>query len=208
MPMRTTPGVQVAVSPVGLCGMKDKRAGSAVPWRQSKRPHNRLGGAYGAPVHPALVKIPIGTWSASLLFDVASRVGGPPAALATGSLWLIGIGIGGAVGAAGAGYLDLIQVPAGTRAMRVGSVHMALNLTLTTLYAAQFLVRHARRHRCEAVSGPMIALSAASFSLLAVSGHLGGILAYSYGIRVTDEDDQRRAFGASATAAVASRASA
>lgn len=181
--------------------MTDAKTGSAVPWRRSKRPHNKLGGTYGAPVHPTLVTIPIGTWLASLLFDVGSRLGGPPQALATASCWLIGIGVGGGIGAASAGYLDLIQVPAGTRAMRVGTVHMALNLTLTTLYGTQFLVRLARRDRPEGVPGSLIALSAASYGLLAVSGHLGGILAYRYGIRVADEQDQREAFGASAMAA-------
>ena len=177
--------------------MENSQTGSPVPWRRSKRPHNRLGGTYGAPVHPALVKIPIGTWSASLLFDLASHLGGPPRALATGSTWLIGIGVGGGIAAAGAGYLDLIQVRAGTRAMRVGAVHMGLNLTLTSLYATQFLIRRARRDRQEAVPVPLVALSAVSFGLLAVSGHLGGMLAYSYGIRVADEEDQRKAFGAS-----------
>lgn len=62
-------------------------------WRRTKHPGRPiLQGAYGHPVHPLLVTVPLGTWSASLVFDVASHAGTCAAALTVGSAWLIAIG--------------------------------------------------------------------------------------------------------------------
>jgi uncharacterized membrane protein len=41
---------------------------------QAKRPVSAvLAGPYGHPWHPILVTVPIGSWVASLVFDVSSR---------------------------------------------------------------------------------------------------------------------------------------
>jgi len=167
-------------------------------WREAKRPRNRLAGGYGKPVHPLLVPIPIGAWLASLVFDIASRAGGPPHLLYVASYWLLGIGIVVAIVAAASGFLDLLQVPAGTHALRFGLVHMGLNLTALTLYIGDFLLRWVWSSGEGGVPAGLIVLSAIAFALLAVAGHMGGILAYRYGVRVADESTQRLAYGASA----------
>lgn len=121
--------------------------------------------------------------------------------LAAGSSWLIGLGLAGAAPAAALGFLDLVQVPAGTKTMRLGLCHMALNLTATTLYLGGLLIRLHRPRDGRGVPSRLIALSGTSFVLLAVSGHLGGKLAYRYGVRVADESDQRDGYeSAQATA--------
>src|SRR5947199_9290970 len=56
---------------------------------QAKRPGSALAGPYGHPFHPILVTVPIGAWTASLVFDIASHVTTGPGFLAQGSLWLI-----------------------------------------------------------------------------------------------------------------------
>jgi uncharacterized membrane protein len=142
-----------------------------------------------------VVPIPLGAWLSSLVFDVGSRAGGPPDALATGSEWLIGLGLTGAAPGVVLGFLDLLQVPAGTRTMRLGLVHMALNVTAATLYLGDFLVRRQRPSDGRGVPAPLIGLSGAAFALVAVSGHLGGKLAYRYGVRVADESAQRDGYG-------------
>ncbi|MGI5157194.1 hypothetical protein [Microbispora sp. CA-102843] len=45
-----------------------------------------------------------------------------------------------------------------------------------------------------AVGAGMLALNAASLAVLAVSGYLGGKLAYHYGVRVADEVTQSDGF--------------
>jgi len=158
---------------------------------QAKRPVSAaLAGPYGHPFHPILVTVPIGSWVASLVFDIASRFVGDPGFLAKGSLWLLAIGVVGALAAALVGFLDLFAIPAGTTAFRTGLLHMGLNLTVTLAYAANFLWRRASESPSDAVAlGPLV-LSAVSLAVRAVSGYLGGKLAYHYGVRVADETTQ------------------
>jgi uncharacterized membrane protein len=150
-----------------------------------------LAGPYGHPLHPMLVTVPIGAWVAGLVFDIGSHVAGRAGALADGSLWLIAIGVLGALAAASVGFLDLLAIPAGTRAFRTGLVHMTLNLLVTAAYAIGFAWRRSSYGHGTAVGAGQLALSAASLAVLAVSGFIGGRLAYRYGVRVADEATQR-----------------
>ena len=72
-----------------------------VPQQQAKHPVSLMAGPYGHPFHPILVTVPIGAWMASLVFDIASHVTTGPGFLAQGSLWLIVIGLIGALAAIG-----------------------------------------------------------------------------------------------------------
>ncbi|GAA3152894.1 DUF2231 domain-containing protein [Nonomuraea roseoviolacea] len=134
------------------------------PQYQAKRPVTALAGPYGHPLHPILVTVPIGAWVTSLLFDLASHVVPDPGFLARGSLWLIAIGVIGALAAAlyGIACAWRAGAAAGTGAGPMAPVHIALSV---------------------------VALAA-----LTVSGHLGGKLAYRYGLRVADETTQAAGF--------------
>lgn len=158
---------------------------------QAKRPVTAmLAGPYGHPFHPILVTVPIGAWVASLVFDIASHVVDDPGFLAKGSLWLIAIGIIGALAAAMIGFLDLLAIPNGTTAFRTGLIHMGLNLTVAVAYVGNFFWRYAGYDQPGPVAiGPLV-LSAASLIVLGISGYLGGKLAYHYGVRVADENTQ------------------
>ncbi|MEU6427334.1 DUF2231 domain-containing protein [Microbispora sp. NPDC046973] len=169
---------------------------------EAKRPVSAvLAGPYGHPFHPMLVAVPIGAWVASMVFDLASRFAPDPGFLAEGSMWLIAIGVLGALAAAMAGFLDLFAIPAGTPAFRTGLLHMGLNLAITAAYAAGFLWRQAGTAAGMAAGtaagavalGPLL-LSAGSLALLVVSGYLGGKLAFRYGVRVADEATQADGF--------------
>lgn len=155
----------------------------------AKHPVTRISGPYGHPFHPILVTIPIGAWVAALVFDILSRTADDGAAFARGAYWLIAIGVVGAVAAAVFGLLDLLAVPSGTRARRVGLNHMVLNLVVVGLFVASFVWRADRGAELETTAG-MFVLSGIALLLLAISGWLGGMLAYRYGVRVADEDAQ------------------
>jgi uncharacterized membrane protein len=159
---------------------------------QAKRPVSAvLAGPYGHPFHPILVTVPIGAWVSSLVFDLGSHVVDDPAFLAKGSVWLIAIGVIGALAAALVGFLDLFAIPGGTGAFRTALVHMSLNLAITVSYAVNFLWRSDDDGAVPL--GPLL-LSAVSLVALAVSGYLGGKLAYHYGVRVADENTQAAGF--------------
>ncbi|WP_433477069.1 DUF2231 domain-containing protein [Spirillospora sp. CA-142024] len=162
------------------------------PQHRAKQPVSSLAGSYGHPLHPILVTVPIGAWTGSLVFDIASHLADDPDFLAKGSLWLIGLGVIGAFAAAAAGFLDLLAIAPGTLAFRTALVHMSLNLAVTLAYAIGFGWRMG--DVTGAVGPGRIALSALSLACLAVSGFLGGKLAYRYGVRVADERTQAEGF--------------
>jgi uncharacterized membrane protein len=159
---------------------------------QAKRPVTGLAGPYGHPLHPALVAVPIGSWVASFVFDVASHLVDDGRFLADGSRWLIGLGVLGALAAALVGFLDLFAIPTGTRAFRTALVHMSINLAVTAAYAAGFVLRG--DHPASPVPAGPLLLSAFALAALTVSGFLGGELAYRYGVRVADETTQAEAY--------------
>lgn len=173
------------------------------PLGQAKHPVTVLAGPYGHPFHPILVTVPIGAFIASLVFDVASHLqaAGPPGFLARGSAWLLAIGIIGALLAAMFGFLDLFAVPTGTRAFRIGLWHMSLNLVVTAAYAVDLVLRVGHLDRPGGVPAGPMALSVGALTTLAVSGWLGGMLAFRYGVRVTDERTQAEGFVQSQAAA-------
>ena len=161
--------------------------------RQAKQPVTVLAGPYGHPFHPILVTVPIGAWVASLVFDIASRIQDRPA-LAEGAVWLIGIGVLGALAAALVGFLDLRTIPAGTPAQRTALIHMSLNLVVTVSFVVNFFWRLNSQGAQDLVGNGQLVLSVLSVAVLGVSGYLGGKLAYHYGVRVADEDTQAEGF--------------
>jgi uncharacterized membrane protein len=173
--------------------------------QQAKHPVTVLAGPYGHPVHPILVTIPIGAWTTSLVFDIASHLTGSPGFLAQGSLWLNATGVIGALAAASAGFLDLFAIPGRTPAFRTALVHMTLNLAVTAAYAGGFAWRYGGYHHPGPVAAGQIALSAVSLAVLAVSGYLGGKLTYRYGVRVADETTQADGYTSPGAAATADR---
>jgi uncharacterized membrane protein len=166
---------------------------SAGAMERAKRPRSIVAGPYGHPFHPVLVTVPIGAWLASVIFDIVALVStDKEAAFATGAYWLIGIGIVGAVLAAVFGLLDLTTIARGTKAFRTGLTHMVLNLTVVVLFAVSFAVRAGQGYEQSSTVG--FVLSMIGLALLGVSGWLGGMLAYHYGVRVAAEDTQREGF--------------
>lgn len=162
---------------------------------RGKQPLTKLAGPYGHPFHPILVTIPIGAWVASLVFDIVSHVNGSGSpSLVDAAQWLIAIGLIGAVAAAVFGLLDLLAVPTGSRAFRIGLTHMVLNLGIVALFVADFFWRHSQSHQPARAHPGQLALSAVGIAVLLVSGWLGGMLSYRFGVRVADEVTQREGF--------------
>lgn len=159
---------------------------------RAKHPRSILAGPYGHPFHPVLVTVPIGAWVAGVVFDLVAMVGDDEEPFARGAMWLVAIGIIGALAAAVLGLLDLSVIPRGTAAFRTAIAHMALNLVAVGLFAVSFGVRWAEDG--DRVPGAAFALSLAALCLVGASGWLGGKLSYRYGVRVVDEDTQGDGF--------------
>jgi uncharacterized membrane protein len=159
--------------------------------RSAKVPRTPLAGPYGHPFHPIAVTIPIGTWTASAVFDLIGLFADDPEPFAIGARILVLIGLIGAVLAAVFGLLDLSRIPSGTPARRTALVHMVLNTGAILLFAVSLIIRFAEDDRIPVWA---FALGVVALAALGVSGWLGGKLSYRWGVRVAEEQTQREGF--------------
>lgn len=159
---------------------------------RAKHPRNALAGPYGHPFHPVLVTIPIGTWTASVVFDIIGLFSDDPSPYALAAQILIAIGIVGALAAAVFGLMDLSQIDAGTVARKTALTHMVANTVAVIVFAIDWAVRAAQDHDEVSVIG--LVLSLVGLAIVGFSGWLGGKLAYRYGVRVADEQTQNEGF--------------
>lgn len=162
------------------------------PLTRAKHPRSIIAGWYGHPFHPILITIPIGTWTASLVFDIIGFFAEDATPYTIGAQVLILIGLIGAVVAAGVGFLDYSILAKGTAARRTAFIHMVLNLGVMALFAVNLIIRWVSDHDSVSVLG--FVLSLVGLGGLGLSGYLGGKLAYHYGIRVAAETTQAEGF--------------
>jgi uncharacterized membrane protein len=157
----------------------------------SKEPVTKAAGPYGHPLHPLLVTIPIGSWVASLILDIASKASNDPNPYVQSARWLIGIGIIGALLAAIFGLMDLATIPEGTPAKRTAFTHMTLNLLVTAAFVVSWFIRGNGGIEADgSTSTELLILSIVTLLVLTVSGFLGGMMTYRFGVRVARESDQ------------------
>ena len=119
------------------------------------------GTAIGHPIHPVLVAVPIGSWLAAGLLDLA---GGPASRSAASRL--VGFGL---LAAAPAGFTwvsDWLETDGAER--RVGLAHAALNYTALGLYATSWWQRRRGSHLRGVLTGALGA------GVLGTAGWFGG----------------------------------
>ncbi|GAC1544611.1 MAG: hypothetical protein NVS2B17_25890 [Candidatus Velthaea sp.] len=162
--------------------------------QEIKNPLTPLAGPYGHPFHPIAVTLPIGSWTASMVFDLLSQRAREPRIYGRGSADLVKLGLVGAVGAALLGFMDYVKIPKRSKAGVTATTHLALNIAIAGLYALNLGQREKRladeRMRDAPVTGGEMGLSALALALLGASGFLGGVLSYTFGVRVADEGTQ------------------
>jgi uncharacterized membrane protein len=164
-------------------------------YKRAKEPKTPMAGPYGHPIHPLLVTVPIGAWMSSVAFDLIGPASEDEWAYAIGAKRLIDIGLITATGAAMFGLLDFLQIPPRTRAWYSGLAHLALNAGALGMFA----LNSASRGRTirERTPGPSVTwyqrgMSVMTAMSLLVSGWIGGSLTYHYGVRVADEEHQKK----------------
>jgi nitrite reductase/ring-hydroxylating ferredoxin subunit/uncharacterized membrane protein len=137
---------------------------------------NTLDGVWlGAPLHPALTDVPVGSWTAALVLDGAAALTGDEA-LAGAADRVLAVGTLAAVPAAATGLNDLRDLIGQSR--QVAMVHALLNVVGLSFSSASLACRAAGRR------GTGRALSATGYLVSATAAHLGGKLSFGLGIRV------------------------
>jgi uncharacterized membrane protein len=142
-------------------------------------------GPEGHPFHPFVVPLPIGAFLSSLIFDILTwtRADGLPY-LVDGAFWLIGVGLVGALIAAGFGVLDVRTVPRRTRPFAIAMTHLGLNVTAAVLFAIGYAWRAGDHVELDKTRSGQLALSAVAVAVLLAAAWLGQTLTYRYGRRV------------------------
>jgi nitrite reductase/ring-hydroxylating ferredoxin subunit/uncharacterized membrane protein len=129
----------------------------------------------GHALHPALVNIPLGSWTATLLCDL-EWLRNPDVAseyAADTTLWL---GLIGAAGSAVTGLTNWVDTDGPER--RLGMLHGLLNGSITVLNLVSALLRLTGQRRIA------IPLTTLAYATSLYSAYLGGELAYSSGVNV------------------------
>jgi len=130
---------------------------------------------FGHVLHPVLVTVPLGSWSATLLLDLtwlASEDEGV-AKSADLTLWL---GLAGAAGSVITGLTQWVDTDGPER--KTGMLHALLNSTVTLLNVGSAVLRLTGQRR------PAITLASTAYAISLYSAYLGGELTYSSGIGV------------------------
>jgi nitrite reductase/ring-hydroxylating ferredoxin subunit/uncharacterized membrane protein len=124
----------------------------------------------GHPLHSAVITLPIGFWTSTMVFDLVGEKRAADLSL--------DLGIVTALGAAATGAAQWQDSVNWEKPRRLGALHATLNTVSTILYAGSALLRRRGRR------GAGIALSTAGLGVNGFSAWLGGELAYDLGIGV------------------------
>lgn len=144
------------------------------------------------PLHPFLVHLPVGLWIASLIFDIGFKVNGNTNFAVT-SFYCLLFGLIGALLAVPAGLADYVDIPENTMPKRIATTHFMMNGGIIILVAINLFLRYRLQFGVPGyITVPQLALSVFTIIALSVSGYLGGLLVYRYGIGSRRESDQDR----------------
>ncbi|HEX2915947.1 MAG TPA: DUF2231 domain-containing protein [Chloroflexia bacterium] len=136
----------------------------------------------GHPLHPAIIPIPVGSFPASYMLDIAARITGDDR-LYDAAYYNMLIGSLGALPAALTGFLDWQQMQSNDPAKSMANTHGLLNGGLIALYSLNLMLRTRNRR-----STLGFLLSTIGTGSLMVSGWLGGEIAYGRGWRVRNAE--------------------
>ena len=142
----------------------EQKLGHLLPWWK-----NLASGTFlGHPLHPLLVTVPIGSWTAAGVFDLVGD--------RKGAQRLVALGILGALPTMATGGSDWAYTNGAEQ--RVGLVHATVNSLTLSAYGLSWWERHRGNH----VRG--IAWSVLGATTMGVGGWLGGHLSYALGVGI------------------------
>jgi uncharacterized membrane protein len=134
----------------------------------------------GHPIHTMLIVFPLGLFATAVAFDIIGLAVGDTEWFRI-SFWMIAAGIIGGLVAAVFGLIDLLAIPAGTRAQRIGLLHGGGNVLVVLLFIVSWFLR---RPAPENSAGAAFVFSFVAVALALVTGWLGGELVYRLGVGV------------------------
>ena len=137
----------------------------------------------GHPIHPMLVVVPLGSFIAAVIVDVIGVVSSNPSLSLVG-FWNIAVGVVGGLVAAAFGLADWLNIPARTRAKRIGLMHGGLKVVVTATFALVWLARYGAPDVTPSTT--LLAIEISALVAGAVAGWLGGELVDRLGVGIDD----------------------
>jgi uncharacterized membrane protein len=137
---------------------------------------------FGHPIHQMLVAFPLGVLGMSFFFDLIALFT-KNSQLSSAAYYMIAAGVVTGLLAAIFGLIDLLAIPKGTRARRIGTMHGVGNVIVVTLFAASWLLR--RGAPSDMATLPIV-LSGVAVGLALITAWLGGELVDRLGVGVDD----------------------
>jgi uncharacterized membrane protein len=137
----------------------------------------------GKPSHPPLTDASIGAYTVGVAMLVLGALGVEEEQMAHGALLAISGGLILALPTAVTGLLDWLEIPKGTPAKTVATVHLVTMVSATVLFTLTWLAQRPGYDDDEVRTLGWI-LGMGAEALLAAGGFVGGALVFVYGIRV------------------------
>jgi uncharacterized membrane protein len=147
-----------------------------------------LKGWAGKPSHPPLTDASIGAYTVGVAMLVLGALDVEETQMSHGALLAISGGLILALPTALTGLLDWLDIPKGTPAKTVATVHLFTMLGATVTFALTWLAQRPGYNDDEVRSLAWV-LGLGAEALLAVGGFIGGSLVFVYGIRALKRTD-------------------
>jgi uncharacterized membrane protein len=144
----------------------------------------------GKPSHPPLTDASIGAYTVGVAMLVLGVLGVEEEQMAHGALLAIGGGLALALPTASTGLLDWLDIPKGTPARTMATVHLIVMLTATLVFALAFLAQ-LDGYDDGQIESLAVILGLAAEVLLTAGGYIGGTLVFHYGVRVLKRSETR-----------------
>lgn len=146
------------------------------PGRPKRKLKDALNGTWlGHSLHPVFTDVPLGSWTATMLLDLA-WLRSEDERMAPGADLTLAVGLVGAAGAAVTGATDWSDAYGTDR--RVGFMHGLLNVGIAVTYIISLVLRLVGRRRAG------IAVSTTGYLTSLFSAYLGGELVFAKGLGV------------------------
>lgn len=137
------------------------------------------------PIHPMLIPLPIACAIGTIVCDMVARTGYYPEWYFMGYVLTLGTWATGLL-AAVPGLIDYLSIiPSKTKAKKVATLHLALNVTVVGFYFISWLLKNATGGPSPATGSLILEIVAGG--MLVVSGWLGGTLVYRHRAGVSDD---------------------
>jgi uncharacterized membrane protein len=137
----------------------------------------------GKPSHPPLTDASIGAYTVGVAMLLLGALGVEEEQMAHGALLAISGGLVLAAPTALTGLLDWLDIPKGTPARTVATIHLLTMVTATVVFAATWLVQ-LDGYKHDEVEALGLILGLVAEGLLAIGGFIGGAIVFVYGHRV------------------------